>query len=93
MVVRWGGSPIEGIIYLLAVATSVLCAYLLLRAYRRNGTRLLIWSSLCFWLLALNNLVLAVDILLLPENDLSLIRTFTALLAVSVLLVGFIWEV
>ncbi len=93
MTVRWSGSPLEGIIYLLCVGTSVLCAYLLLRAYRRSGTRLLIWSSICFWLLALNNLVLAVDILLLPENDLSLIRTFTGLLAVSVLLVGFIWEV
>jgi len=93
MTVRWSGSPLEGIIYLLCLCTSVLCAYLLLRAYRRSGTRLLIWSSICFWLLAINNLVLAVDILLLPENDLSLIRTFTGLLAVSVLLIGFIWEV
>lgn len=71
----------------------MLCAYLLLRAYRRSGTRLLIWSSVCFWLLALNNFVLAVDILLLPENDLSLIRTVTGLVAISVLLIGFIWEV
>jgi hypothetical protein len=93
MTVRWSGSPLEGIIYLLCVCTSLLCAYLLLRAYRRSGMRLLIWSSICFWLLALNNLVLAVDILFLPGNGLSLIRTFTGLLAVSVLLIGFIWEV
>jgi hypothetical protein len=93
MVIRWSGSPAEGLIYLACVATSALCAYLLLRAYRHSGTRLLIYSSVCFWLLALNNLVLAVDILLLPENDLSLIRTFTGLVAISVLLVGFIWEV
>jgi hypothetical protein len=93
MIVRWSGSPTEGVIYLACVAASALCAYLLQRAYRRSGTRLLIWSAVCFWLLALNNLVLGVDILFLPDNDLSLIRTFTALLAVSVLLVGFIWEV
>jgi hypothetical protein len=31
---------------------------LLLRAYRRLRTRLLLWSSLCFVLLALNNAVL-----------------------------------
>ena len=93
MVIRWSGTPAEGIIYLFCVATSILCAYLLLRAYRRSGTRLLIWSSVCFWLLALNNFVLAVDILLLPENDLSLIRTFTGVVAISVLLIGFIWEV
>ena len=42
--------------------------------------------------LALNNLVLAVDILLLPDNDLALLRLLTALLAVGVLLYGFIWE-
>ena len=93
MIVRWSGSPTEGVIYLACLLASALCAYLLQRAYRRSGTRLLIWSSACFWLLALNNLVLAVDILFLPFNDLSLMRTFTALLAVSVLLIGFIWEV
>jgi len=93
MIVRWSGSPTEGVIYLACVAASALCAYLLQRAYRRSGTRLLIWSAVCFWLLALNNLVLGLDILFLPYTDLSLIRTFTALLAVSVLLVGFIWEV
>jgi hypothetical protein len=33
-----------------------------------------------------------VDILLLPGNDLTLLRLITALLAVGVLLYGFIWE-
>ena len=56
------------------MATSLLCAYLLLRAYFRSRSRLLIWSSICFGMLALNNLVLAVDVLLLPENDLTLVN-------------------
>jgi hypothetical protein len=43
-------------------------------------------------MLALNNLVLAVDVLLLPENDLTLVRVITVLLAASVMLVGFIWD-
>ena len=92
MTIRWSGSPLESVIYLLCLATSVLCAYLLWRAYRRSNAKLLMWSSLFFWLLAVNNLVLAVDILLLPENDLSLIRISTALLAVAALLFGFVWE-
>jgi hypothetical protein len=92
MIVQWSGSPTEGIIYLLCVATSLLCAYLLLRAYFRSRNRLLIWSSICFGMLALNNLVLAVDVLLLPENDLTLVRVITVLLAASVMLFGFIWE-
>ena len=39
MIVQWSGSPVEGIIYLLCVATSLLCAYLLLRAYFRSRTQ------------------------------------------------------
>ena len=35
MTIAWSGSQLEAIIYLLCVATSVLCAYLLARAYRR----------------------------------------------------------
>jgi hypothetical protein len=92
MVVQWSGSPVEVVIYLLCVATSLLCAYLLLRAYFRSRSRLLIWSSICFGMLALNNLVLAVDVLLLPENDLTLIRVITVLVAASVMLFGFIWD-
>ena len=79
-------------VYLLCVFTSILCAYLLSRAYRRGRTRLLVWSALCFALLALNNLVLAVDVLLLPDIDLTVFRLSTSLLAISVLLYGFIWE-
>ena len=80
------------IIYLLCVITSLLCAYLLARAYRRGKTRLLIWSALCFALLAINNLVLAADVLLLPDIDLSLLQILTSLSAVCVLLYAFIWE-
>ena len=92
MIIRFVGSPLETVIYLLCVITSLLCAYLLARAYLRGRAKLLVWSSLCFALLALNNFVLAVDLLLLPGIDLSIVRLITALLAVGVLLYGFIWE-
>ena len=82
----------EVLVYLLCVATSLLCAYLLVLAYRASRTGVLIWSALCFALLAMNNLVLAVDILLLPEIDLTFLQLTTALAAVTVLLYGFIWE-
>jgi hypothetical protein len=89
----WSASLIEVIIYLLCAATSLLCAYLLARAYRIGRTRVLIWSALCFALLAVNNLILAVDNLLLPEIDLSTLQLTTAVVAVAVLLYGFIWAV
>jgi ABC-type glycerol-3-phosphate transport system permease component len=92
MGIAFSGSKLEVIIYLLCVITSLLCAYLLARAYRRGRTKLLVWSSLCFALLALNNLVVAADVLLLPDIDLTVLRLLTSLSAASVLLYGFIWE-
>ncbi len=93
MPVRLTGSLVAVTIYLLCVVTSLLCAYLLHRAYRRGRSRLLIWSAACFALLALNNLVVAIDVLVLPDIDLTILRLITSLLAVSVLVSGFIWEV
>ena len=82
------------IVYLLCLATSVGCAWLLGRSYRENGTRLLLWSSICFILLAANNLVLVLDLVVWAENvDLRLLRLLLALAAVAALIWGFVWEV
>ena len=93
MGIAFNGTNLEVAIYLLCVITSLVCAWLLARAYRRRRTRLLIWSALCFALLAINNMVLAADVLLLPSIDLSILQLLTSLSAVCVLLYAFIWEV
>ena len=59
----------------------------------RSRQPLLLWSACCFSLLAVNNLLLFLDRLVLREVDLGPARVVTALLAVGVLLYGFIWEV
>ncbi len=79
-------------VYLLCFATSSACAWLLGRAHARTGARLLLWSALCFLLLAVNNLVLVVDLLLLPGTDLRYPRALIALAAVGTLLFGFVWD-
>lgn len=79
-------------VYLLCFAASSLCAWLLDRGYRRSGARLLLWSGLCFILLALNNFAVVVDLLILPGNDLRVLRSVLALGAVGVLVFGFIWD-
>jgi hypothetical protein len=80
-------------VYLLCAATSVACAVLLLRGYLRQRTRLLLWSSMCFVLLALNNALLFVDLIIVPTGlELSVWRSVTAFAGVSVLLFGLIWE-
>ena len=79
-------------VYVLCAVTSSLCAVLLLRAYARTGTRLLLWSGLCFLGLALNNALLVVDLIIVPDTDLSTWRLVPAVLGVALLLYGLIWE-
>lgn len=79
-------------VYLLCFLTSAACAALLVRSYRRTGTRLLLWSSLCFTCLAINNLLVVIDLLLLPKWDFRLLRQAFLLLGVGTLLYGFIWD-
>ena len=74
-------------------ALAVACALLLVRSYRRTRTKLLLWSALAFVLLALNNFIVVLDMVLLPHIDFTLARQAAALGAVAVLIYGFIWEV
>jgi hypothetical protein len=80
------------IIYGLCALTAGVCTWLLFQAYRRGSYRLLLWSGLCFTGLTLNNLLLVLDKLILPQVDLSVWRTSVALLAMAVLLYGLIWD-
>ena len=82
----------EMAVYLLCLATSAFCAVLLVRSWRRTRQPLLMWSALCFCLLALNNLVVTLDMLVFTEEDLTPYRLATSLAAVCVLLYGFIWR-
>ena len=79
-------------LYLLCFLTSLSCCLLLIRSYRRNGSRILLWTATCFVLLAVDNLLVVLDLIVLPNVDLSLPRLLAVLLAVSTLLVGFIRE-
>jgi hypothetical protein len=79
-------------VYLTCAATAALCAVLLLRAYRATGTRLLLWSGLCFVFLTANNTLLTIDLVLVPEVDLFALRNATALAGISLLLYGLVWD-
>lgn len=79
-------------VYVLCAVTSVACAVLLARGYLRSRVRLLLWSSLCFVGLALNNLLLVVDLVIYRQGDLSLVRSASALVALSLLVFGLVWD-
>lgn len=86
------GNLFPTVVYILCFLTSAACAWLLGRSYRRNGSGLLLWSSICFVFLALNNLALVLDLVVIPGVDLRLLRLVLALAAVVSLLWGFIWK-
>ena len=79
-------------VYVLCALTSIVCAVLLFRGFRASRTRLLFWSSISFSGLALHNIVLVLDLVVLPDIDLFYWRAGVALVSMLVLLYGLVWE-
>lgn len=81
------------LVYILSAAVSVACALLLLRAYLRTRVRLLFWSVLAFAGLAVNDVLVWVDVRILPSQiDLSAWRLIPAVVGVALLCYGLITE-
>jgi hypothetical protein len=82
----------NSVVYLACAATSIFCAMLLVRSYRKTGHRLLYWSSWCFAGLAINNLLLFIDLVLVPSISLFEWRSAVALLGILALAFGLVQE-
>jgi hypothetical protein len=81
------------VVYGLCTLTSLVCAWLLFRGYRRTRTRLLMWSGLCFFGLFLNNAVLFLDNIILPTQvNLSIWRLLPAIVGIALLCYGLVEE-
>jgi hypothetical protein len=87
-----GEDLLPHLVYGLCALTSLVCAILVLRSYRRARTRLLFVVALAFVGLAVNNLLMVVDLLLGTLADLSVLRSAIALATMAALLVMLIWE-
>lgn len=80
------------LVYALCTLTSIVCAAMLLRAHRRSRNRLLLWSGVCFVGLALNNALMLVDLYVVPDVDLRLLRTATGTVSLLLLIHGLVGE-
>lgn len=81
------------VLFLLAIVTSLACTVLLYSSYRQSRLRILLWSALCFGCLTANNVLLFVDIVMLPvEVDLRIARYSVALAGMLFLIYGFVRE-
>jgi hypothetical protein len=82
--------PLALPVYVLCTLTSLACAYLLLRHYRRRRVRILLWSGLCFVGITVGNVMLIVDAFVFPQVDLSLLWSLPTLAGLLVLIRGLI---
>jgi len=79
-------------VYALCALTSTVCAILLVRSYRRTRIRLLFWSAFCFMALAINSVLVFIDLVVVPQTDLLLLRSLTAVVGLGGLLFALIWD-
>ena len=85
-------------VYILCAVTSLVCAGMLVRGYLRSRTRFLLWSSLCFAALAVNNLLLFLDKVILTEQttffgvEFALLRAAVAAIGFALLMYGLVWD-
>jgi len=85
-------------VYILCALTSIACAAMLFRGYARSGARFLLWSALCFVGLMLNNLLLFIDKVVLPDVtgfwgvSFPTWRAIAALTGLLLLVYGLIWD-
>ncbi len=81
------------VVYILCMFLSFMCFVLLYKGYQQNKFRLLFWSAWGFLGFALNNLLLFIDLIVIPNGaDLSLVRTVPALIGMSTLVYGLVTE-
>lgn len=79
-------------IYILCSVTAFACFGLLFRAWRRTRAAFLFWCALCFGGLAVNNVILVLDKLVLPDISLAVPRLVIALIATLLLVYGLVSE-
>jgi hypothetical protein len=84
---------VEALVSTVGALVAALCAVLLLRAYIKVRTRLLLWSGLCFAGLFVSNALIFVDLHLYPmEMNLYMYRLVIAAAAMMTLLFGLVLD-
>lgn len=81
-----------GLVYILCAGTCLLCALLLLRGYSQTHVKLLLWSGLCFVGLMIDNIMLYVDVVVVPDVNLAIWRKLPGFVATVLLVFGLVWE-
>lgn len=75
-----------------AVLATVACSVVLFRGYTRHRVRILMWGTMFFAFLTLNNVALFIEVVAIPNVDLRTARVVFTGLGTACLLSGFVWD-
>lgn len=78
------------LIFFLCALTALACFALLWRAWLAKRASLLFWSALCFAGLTVSNVLLVVDKIVLPQVDLTPLRSTVTLASLLLLIFGLV---
>jgi uncharacterized membrane protein len=77
-------------VYALCALTSLGCCALLLRHHQRQPQKLLFHSAIAFLCFAVANILLFIDLIVLPQVDLRFWRNLVTIVGILILLVALI---
>jgi len=80
------------VIYILCFLSALAAAILLLRSYVKTRHRMLLWTGLGFVFLCGNNLLLIIDLMVVPGISLVLVRHAATLAGATLLVFGLTWD-
>jgi hypothetical protein len=80
----------EPIVYILCAVTAGLCSGLLLRQWWRTRLPLILWAGVSFLFFTANNVVLFIDLVLVPDLDFTYLRQGLTLVGALCLTFGII---
>jgi hypothetical protein len=80
------------VVFILCMLTSLVSGLLLYRAAEGPSRRLLLWSAVFFFGMAINNGILFADVIVGPQTDLTLPANLVAAISVFALLYALVWE-
>jgi hypothetical protein len=83
---------VGGAVYILCAATALTSAVLLARGYWKTRSRVLAWCGVFFLASALENALLFVDQIVLPETNLADLRNGAGLVGGMCLVFGLVWD-
>lgn len=82
----------SSVTFILCTIISLISAILLMRSAKGPQGRFLFWGAIYFLGAALNNILLYIDAVVVPDVDWALAPNLVGLVSIAILIYALIWE-